>query len=318
MEHFGTKSCAVLGRIVEIEGEGRRLYLDRGFLAVSGPEGPLGKVPLDDIEAVILSNPATSFTSQIVSALAYRGTPFVICDGNFRPSAYILPVDGHHAQGDRIEAQAAASLPTLKRLWTQIVKTKILAQAAALERHGIDPLPIKVLAERLRSGDPDNKEAQAAQRYFPALFGKGFVRKSGGEGTNAFLNYGYTVLRAATARAIVASGLHPSLAVHHRSKGDALRLADDLMEPFRPSVDLIVKTLVEEGAEQLDTQVKKRLAIVLHADFVFDDGVTTLSNALARLSISLAQVFTGDRKTLLFPRGVIPLPASEALVEAPE
>ncbi|MGP0058488.1 MAG: type II CRISPR-associated endonuclease Cas1 [Beijerinckiaceae bacterium] len=298
----------MLGRIIEIEGEGRRLYLDRGFLAVSGPEGLLGKVPLDDIEAVILSNPAASFTSQVVAALAYRGVTFVVCDGNFRPSAYLLPVDGHHAQGDRVEAQAAAGLPTLKRLWTQVVKAKILAQAAALERHGIDPIPIRALAERLRSGDPDNKEAQAAQRYFPALFGKGFVR-GGAQGANAFLNYGYTVLRAATARAIVASGLHPSLAIHHRSKGDALRLADDLMEPFRPSVDLLAKDLLNEGVETLDTLAKRRLALVLHADFALDDGVTTLSNALGRLAVSLVQVFMGERKTLLFPRSFVPLTA---------
>jgi CRISPR-associated protein Cas1 len=299
----------MLGRVVEIEGEGRRLYLDRGFLAISGPEGLLGKVPLDDIEAVILSNPAASFTSQVVAALAYRGTPFVICDGNFRPSAYLLPVDGHHAQGDRIEAQAAASQPTLKRLWTQVVKAKILAQAAALERNGVDPTPIRALSERLRSGDPDNREAQAAQRYFPALFGKGFVR-GGTHGANAFLNYGYTVLRAATARAIVASGLHPSLAIHHRSKGDALRLADDLMEPFRPSVDLLAKGLLNEGVEALDTQAKRRLALVLHADFALEDGVTTLSNALGRLAVSLVQVFMGERKTLLFPRSPVPMIAA--------
>src|SRR6202012_653600 len=147
-----------------------------------------------------------------------------------------------------------------------------------------------VLTERLRSGDPDNVEARAAQRYFPALFGKGFTRRPGGESTNAFLNYGYTVLRAATARAIVAAGLHPSLAIHHQSKGDALRLADDLMEPFRPAVDLIAKALTADGVDQLDTPTKKRLALVLHADFAFEDGVTTLSNALARLTISLAQV----------------------------
>ena len=107
---FAAESCIMLGRIIEIEGEGRRLSLDRGFMAVSGPDGLLGKVPLDDIEAVILSNPATSFTSQIVSALAYRGTPFVICNGNFQPSAYILPVDGHHAQGDRIAIEKLADL----------------------------------------------------------------------------------------------------------------------------------------------------------------------------------------------------------------
>jgi CRISPR-associated protein Cas1 len=300
----------MLGQIVEIEGEGRRLSLERGFLAVAGPDGPLGTVPLDDIEAVILSHPAASLTSQAISALAARGAPLVICGTDFRPTAYLLPVTGHHAQGDRIEAQAAAALPVKKRLWSEIVRAKIRAQAAALERHAINPHPIRVLADQVRSGDPQNLEARAAQRYFPALFGGDFVRGHGG-GVNAFLNYGYTVLRAATARAIVAAGLHPSLSLHHRSKGDGLRLADDLMEPFRPTVDLAAKALMAEGIQQIDTPAKRRLAQVLHADFNTDDGVTILSNALGRLAVSLAQVFTRERKSLALPLSGVPMLASE-------
>jgi CRISPR-associated protein Cas1 len=304
----------MLGRIVEIEGEGRRLSLDRGFLSVAGPDGLLGKVPLDDIEAVILSNPAASFTSQIIAALAHRGAPVVVCGDDFAPAAYLLPVDGHHIQGDRVEAQAEASLPTRKRLWAEIVRAKILAQAAALERTGVNAVPVRALAARVRSADPENLEAQAAQRYFPALFGKGFYRQREGDGPNAFLNYGYTVLRAATARAIVGAGLHPSLSLQHRSKGSALRLADDLMEPFRPAVDLAARKLLVEGAETLDTAAKRKMAEVLHADYETAEGVTPLSNVLARLAVSLAQVFTGERRKLLFPRSAIPmlLPEGEA------
>ena len=303
----------MLGRIVEIEGEGRRLSLDRGFLTVAGPNGPLGKVPLDDIEAVILSNPAASFTSQIIAALASRGTPLVMCGNDFRPSAWLLPVDGHHAQGDRMEAQAQSTLPTRKRLWAELVRAKVLAQAAALERTGANPVPIRALAVRVRSGDPSNIEAQAAQRYFPAMFGRGFYRRRDGDGPNGMLNYGYTVLRAATARAIIAAGLHPSLSLQHRSRGDALRLADDLMEPFRPAVDLVVLALMREGVDRIDTAAKRRLAEVLHADFVTAEGATPLSNVLARLAISLAQVFTGERKKLVFPASPIPSLTAEAL-----
>jgi CRISP-associated protein Cas1 len=299
----------MLGQIVEIEGAGRKLSLERGFLAVSGPDGPLGTVPLDDIEAVILSSPAASLTSQAISALAARGVPLVICGTDFRPAAYLLPVSGHHAQGARMEAQAAAALPVKKRVWSEIVRAKIRAQAAALERHDINAQLVRALADQVRSGDPENLEARAAQRYFPALFGGEFVR-SRGDGINAFLNYGYTVLRAATARAIVAAGLHPSLSLHHRSKGDGLRLADDLMEPFRPTVDLVAKALCAEGVQELDTTAKRRLAQVLHADFMTDDGVTILSNALGRLAVSLAQIFTREHKTLALPLSRIPVLAS--------
>jgi CRISPR-associated protein Cas1 len=297
----------MLGRIVEITGEGRRLTLDRGFLNISGPDGLIGQVPLDDIEAVIATNPAITYTNQALAALASRGSPVVICGTNYTPVAYLLPIDGHYAQGDRAEAQAAVTLPSRKRLWSEIVRAKLRAQAAALERVGANPLPIRTLVHRVRSGDPDNIEAQAAQRYLPALFGKGFTRDRDAEGLNSFLNYGYTVLRAATARAVVAAGLHPSLGLHHKSKGDALRLADDLMEPFRPAVDLIAWTLVKADTKVLDPAAKRKLAGVLHADFSSDDGVTTLSNALTRLTQSLAQVYLGTRKRLLLPLSNIPL-----------
>ena len=164
-----------------------------------------------------------------------------------------------------------------------------------------------MLVQRVRSGDPDNFEAQAAQKYLPAMFGQGFTRDREAEGVNACLNYGYTVLRAATARAVIAGGLHPSLGLHHKSKGDALRLADDLMEPFRPAVDLVVHELKSQGTLSLDPVQKRRLAAVLHADYATDEGVTTLSNALTRLSQSLAQIYLRQRLRLLLPRSPIPL-----------
>ncbi|WP_333826274.1 type II CRISPR-associated endonuclease Cas1 [Pinisolibacter sp.] len=287
------------------------MSLERGFLAISGPEGELGRVPLDDIEAVIVANPAASMTTQVVAALARRGAPLVISGPDFRPSAFVLPVDGHHDQGSRIEAQAEATLPVRKRLWAEIVKAKITAQAEALDRVGAGAGTVRTLATKVRSGDPDNFEALASQRYFPALFGRRFRRIRDAGSTNDLLNYGYTILRAATARSIVAAGLHPSLALHHRSKGDALRLADDLMEPFRPSVDLIVRDLTDEGIDRLDPIVKKRLAGVLHADFATAEGRTPLSNVLGRLAVTLAQVYTGERKTLALPKPLIPLEADE-------
>ena len=299
----------MLGRIVEIAGEGRRLSLYRGFLEISGPEGRIGQVPLDDIDAVIASNPAVSYTNQALNALAQRGAPVVICAANYVPSAFLLPVDGHHDQGNRFAAQAEATRPTRKRLWAEIVRAKLQAQAAALERVGANPLPIRQLVSRVRSGDPTNIEAQAAQKYLPAFFGTGFKRDRDAADVNALLNYGYTVLRAATARSIVAAGLHPALGLHHKSKGSALRLSDDLMEPFRPTVDIQVHALVREGATTLDPATKRALAAVLHADFTTAEGVAPLSNVLTRFAQSLAQVFLKERSTLLLPLQFVPLAA---------
>ena len=306
----------MLGRMVEIEGVGRRLSLHRGFLAIGGPEGALGQVALDDIDALMVTNPATSLTGQLLAALAERGAPVVICGASFKPAAYLLPVDGHYAQGDRVEAQAAASLPTRKRLWAELVRAKILAQAALLARIGQISLPVAALADRVRSGDPENCEAQAAQRYFPLAFGVGFSRGRDDLIANSFLNYGYTVLRTATARAIVAAGLHPSLSLAHRSRGDALRLADDLMEPVRPAVDLATLGLIRSGHDMMTPAAKRELVAVLHADYLTAEGVAPLANVLGRLAMSLGQIFLGERKTLALPKSAIPV--AEMVADAAE
>jgi CRISPR-associated protein Cas1 len=297
----------MLGRIIEIEGVGRRLSLHRGFLAIGGPDGALGQVPLDDIDALMVTNPATNLTGHLLAALAERGAAVVICGANFKPAAYLLPVDGHYAQGDRVEAQAAASLPTRKRLWADLVRAKILAQAALLARLGHNPIPVAALAGRVKSGDPDNCEAQAAQRYFPLAFGAGFTRSRDDLVANAFMNYGYTVLRTATARAIVAAGLHPSLSLAHRSRGEALRLADDLMEPFRPAVDLAALGLIQAGHAAMTPEAKRELVSVLHSDYLTTEGMAPLANVLGRLAMSLGQIFLGERKTLALPKSPIPV-----------
>jgi CRISP-associated protein Cas1 len=301
----------MLRRIVEITGEGKRLSLDRGFLSISGPEGLIGTVPLDDIEAVIAASPALSYSGQVIDALAQRGTPLVICGTHYTPSVWMLPMNGHHAQGDRMEAQADSSLPLRKRLWSDLVAAKVEAQAQALAATGRTFTPLRRMKEDIRSGDPGNIEARAAQYYFPALFGPDFRRNRELEGVNALLNYGYTVLRAASARAIVAAGLHPSLGLFHKSRGEAFRLADDLMEPFRPTIDLEVLSILATERTSLEPEVKRRLVRVLHVDFQTAEGRTPLSNCLARFASSLAQIYLGERKTLLLPSPLIPLPGAD-------
>lgn len=298
----------MLRRVVEVTGEGKRLSLDRGFLAIGGPDGPIGSVPLDDIEAVIAASPAVSYSGQVIDALARRGAPLVICGERYVPSVWMLPVNGHHAQGDRMEAQSKASLPLRKRLWSDLVAAKVEAQAQALDTAGSNSLPLRRMRDDIRSGDPGNIEARAAQYYFPALFGPSFRRDRNLEGANTFLNYGYTILRAAIARAIVAAGLHPSLGLFHKSRGDAFRLADDLMEPFRPTIDIEVIGILAAGEMSLEAQVKRRLVRILHLDFQTPEGRAPLSNCLARFAASLAQIYLGERKKLLLPSPLIPLP----------
>lgn len=296
-----------LPQILEIATPGRRIRLDRGFIKISDANNEIGSIPIDGITALVASTPAISITGQAVSELANRGTPIVFCGTNFRPSSYVLPVSGHHISGTRLEAQAAATAPIKKQAWAQIIKSKITAQADALKRIGAPDMPVRSLIAKVRSGDTENREATAAQRYWTSFFGKNFRRHRDASGINAMLNYGYTILRASTARAIIAAGLHPALGICHKSNGDGLRLADDLMEPFRPAVDLLVKDLVERGIEEMTTETKRELVGVLSLDYETINGTSTTNTAIACLATSLAQFYCKEKTKLIFPNKLIPI-----------
>jgi CRISPR-associated protein Cas1 len=293
----------MLRQVVEITGHGKRLNVDRGFLTVSADTGVIGSIPIDDIEAVIAESAAVTYSGVAIDELARRGTPLVICGQNYVPSVWMVPVDGHHAQGTRMRSQAEASRPLSKRLWSTIVHQKLRAQAEALERQGENSLPLLQMAKQLRSGDPGNIEARAAQYYFPKLFGPAFKRDRNLPGINAMLNYGYTVVRAATARSIISSGLNPSLGVFHKSRGDALALADDLMEPFRPAVDIV---LASERAAELNKYTKSALVALLHKDFRVVEGVSPLTICLVNLASSLTISFLSGKAALRFPISCLP------------
>lgn len=240
----------MIGRIVEVADDKRHLFVNRGFMVVRDTDGErkeLGQVPLDDIAAVIANAHGITYTNNLLVALAERGVPFVLCAANHNAVGMLLTLDGHHVQSKRIEAQLSASQPTHKRMWATIVKSKLEQQAAALEAAGAPTAPLSALVSKVRSGDPDNLEGVGARRYWRLLFGDEFRRDQDAGGVNGLLNYGYTVARAATARAIVAAGLHPSIGVHHCNDANPLRLVDDLMEPFRPVIDLKVWQLVRHG-----------------------------------------------------------------------
>ena len=268
----------MIGRIVEIADDRRHLFVNRGFMVVRDTEGErkeLGQVPLDDIAAVIANAHGITYTNNLLVALAERGAPFVLCAANHNAVGMLLTLDGHHVQSKRIEAQIKASLPMHKRLWAAVVKSKLEQQAAALEAAGAPTAPLSALVRKVRSGDPDNVEGQGARRYWNLLFGNSFRRDQDGDGVNALLNYGYTIIRSATARAVVAAGLHPSIGLHHSNDGNPMRLVDDLMEPFRPIVDLKVWQLQHAGEEQVNPETKRALVRTLYDDMQSSAGGDT-------------------------------------------
>ena len=300
----------MIGRIVEVADDRRHLSMNRGFMVVqdTGDERKeLGQIPLDDIAAVIANAYGLSYTNNLLVALAQRGTPFVLCGANHNAVGMLLPIEGNFEQSKRIEAQIAASAPTHKRLWAAVVRSKLEQQAAALEATGASPAPLSALVAKVRSGDPANIEAQGARRYWKLLFGDEFRRDQNAGGLNALLNYGYTVLRAATARAVIAAGLHPSIGLHHSHDNNAMRLVDDAMEPFRPVIDLKVWQLKRNGEDAVTPESKRALVRTLYDDMQTSVGATPVIVCTQRLATSLAQVYVGERDKLDLPLPGLPL-----------
>ena len=292
-------------RIVDISQDGQHLSIYRGFLLVERDGAEVGRVALDDIAALLVHAHGITYSNSVLVELAARNAPLVACSANHFPVAWSLPIDGHHGQGGRLRAQWDAPRPLLKRLWRDIVAAKIRAQAALLlsrgERGGEG---IRAMAQRVKSGDPENLEAQAARRYWPLLFGEDFRRDRAADGANAMLNYGYTVLRAATARAVVGAGLHPTIGIAHIGRGNAFALVDDLMEPFRPVVDHVVMGLLRDGELEVSRAVKERLAGVVAIDMQFPDCISPLHVALDRLTLSMAKAFENNDGKLDFARPI--------------
>lgn len=303
-------------RIVDIGTEGLHLSAYRGFLIVAKDRAEVGRVALDDVHAVILHAHGCTWTGNLVAALAERGAPIVFCGTNHSPVAVTLPIDGHHGQGARMRAQWDAGKPLHKQLWRRIVMAKIVMQGSLLAFHDAPGAgAFDLIARRVRSGDPDNLEAQAARRYWPALMGPHFRRDRAADGANSLLNYGYAVMRATVARAIVAAGLHPTIGIFHANRGNAFALADDLIEPFRPLVDALVVSMLGQGVEALDPSLKRRFARLIAFDVRIGDESSPVSVAAQRLAQSLARSFeTNASELALF---VPPTPSEWAVLAEP-
>ena len=306
-----------MDRIVDIATDGQHLSAHRGFLLVQRDGEEIGRVPLDDIHAVIVHAHGVTWSGTLVARLAERGAPIVFCGANHAPVAVTLPLEGHHAQAARMQAQMNASRPLAKQLWRRIVSAKIAMPGSLLAARGVEGAQaFAFMARRVTSGDKENLEAQAARRYWPLLMGRDFRRDRDAAGANALLNYGYAVMRAACARAVVAAGLHPTLGIQHSNRGNAFALADDLIEPFRPLVDGVAERLVRAGVVTLDPAVKRRFARLIAFDVRIGDEASPVSVAAQRLARSLARAFeTGRAELALFDP---PSPVEWAAATAPD
>ncbi|PVA08542.1 type II CRISPR-associated endonuclease Cas1 [Pelagivirga sediminicola] len=296
-----------MDQIIDIATDGRHLSRDRGFLKVSEDGTEIGRTPLDRIAAVVVHGHGTSWSTSLLVELGARGVPVVLCAANHAPISVLMPLEGHHAQGARLRAQWTARTPLLKQAWKRIVSAKVAMQAAALEAIGAAPAPLHIMQRKITSGDTSNVEARAARYYWPLMMGDDFRRDLNGSGENALLNYGYTVMRAAAARAVVAAGLHPTIGLFHSNRGNAFALADDLMEPFRPLVDCAVRSIAKDRGPGVDTDAKQALARLIATDLPLGDGISPVSVALSKLATSLGQSFEAGKLDLALPAPPDPL-----------
>ena len=302
-----------MGRVVEIAHNHRYLHAYRGFMVIEDSQNNevLGKVPINDVSAVIAHGYQITYSNELLVRLAERSIPVVLNDSHHVPVGVLISIAGNIDQAKRFDAQIAASVPTHKRMWAEVVRAKVKQQAILLDFLDKRGKRLWDLSEKVKSGDPENIEAQAARVYWQRLLGSDFRRDRKQPGINSLLNYGYTVLRAATARSVVAAGLHPTIGIHHKNETNPFRLVDDLMEPFRPFIDHQVHALSNQGLTALEPEVKLELVQVLSHDLVTDMGVTPISSALSTLAVSLARVYLGERKTLELPAPQIAIDMQE-------
>lgn len=258
-------------------------------------------VPIEDIGVVVLEHQQINITLPLINALTDSNVQLVICNEKGLPNSMLLNLDANVTQGQTLRNQMDAGEVLKKQLWKQIVESKIRNQAYLLEKVGCDGNILRPYYSNVKSGDSDNREGIAARVYFQELFGKDFTRDRNLPGINALLNYGYTILRAAVARALVSSGLFPAIGIYHHNRSNAFPLADDIMEPYRPYVDEVVYDLSMQGKMELTKDVKADLIGVLYADTRFDKLIRPLSVGLSLTSASLVKCYSKDETKMKFP-----------------
>jgi len=258
--------------------------------------------PIEDIGVVVVENAQVTLSIPLLNALVDNNVSVVFCDNKQMPKSMLMSLDGNTTQQESYRYQMDATQPMKKQLWRQLIESKIRNQAALLDKLDKDADALKPYYQNVKSGDSDNREGLASRIYWPLLMGADFRREREGVPPNQMLNYGYSILRAAVARALIGSGLYPAFGLFHRNRYNAFPLADDVMEPYRPFVDEIVYHLFFDGAtSELDKQSKGELLRILFADVKLGKLTRPLEVALSMTTASLLKVLKGEQEKLVLP-----------------
>ena len=286
--------------------ENKSSIISKNLQLVIKSETREGTVPIEEIGFIILDHPEIYISMPAMNLLIENNSAVIICNKSHLPNGQFLNLNSHHIQQEIFKNQIEASLPLKKQLWQQTIIEKITNQGILLQKITGQKNTLDFLASKVLSGDSSNMEGVAASQYWKSFFETtdiAFKRERFGDYPNNFLNYGYAILRAATARALSGSGLLNTLGIHHKSKYNAFALADDIMEPFRPLVDEKVFEIIKQYEEQdLNTKIKADLLQILTRTVYFEDEKSPLMVALQKTASSLQQCYTGERKKIKYPK----------------
>jgi len=263
-------------------------------------------VPVEDIGVIVIDNKQITFTSGLMEALLDNNCAVVTCDSRSMPQGLMLPLEGNTTQSERYTAQIEASLPLKKQLWQQTVQAKITNQATVLQTvRNLSVRNMQKWANEVKSGDIENLEGRASAFYWKNIFPEidGFTRGREGLPPNNLLNYGYAILRAVIARALVASGLLPTIGIHHHNKYNAYCLADDIMEPYRPFVDKLVVEVIDSGMnyQKLSKEIKVKFLNIPVGDVMINGQRSPLMIAAGQTASSLAKCYLGEIRKISYP-----------------
>jgi CRISPR-associated protein Cas1 len=305
------KRTLYFGNPAYLKTANEQLVVEIPALSVTLPEGQeeikpeVKTIPIEDIGLVILDHKQVTITQALLSKLLTNNTAVITCDDTHHPAGILLSLDGHTLQSQKFQAQIDATVPLKKQLWQQTIIAKIENQAALLKKQRAENKLLLRYASEVKSGDSENHEAKAAAYYWKHIFPEEleFRRERYGPPPNNLLNYGYAILRALVARSLVGSGLLPTLGIHHRNQYNAYCLADDIMEPYRPYVDMVVYQIIRSNGRFLEMtpSMKKMLLEIPAMDVKIDGEKSPLMNAVQRTTASLAKCFEGTSRKILYP-----------------
>ena len=293
----------MIKRIIEISSKSH-LSLRNKQLVISQSGDEVGQIPIEDIGALLLNNSQTTMTQSVMVESQKHNVALVLCDEKHLPLSTLLPIsEGNKLHSKVLRGQIEVRLSTKKRLWQNTIQEKINNQAQTLRHFGKDYQHLTGMVARVKSGDPTNLEATAARYYWRQLFGSEFRRNQKAQGINSLLNYGYSVVRAAVARAIVGTGLHPALGIQHHNQYNGLALADDIMEPFRPWVDMRVKTITLDGdtTAEINMETKRELLMILEQRVTYSGESSPFMVSLGMLAAGLKKAIINNNKSLQWP-----------------